>query len=277
MISFWNFYQHLPSNFQPVAFSVGIVGVRWYSLMYITAFAAVFSLLYYRVKKDESRYQYEQVCDFFVYAFFGVVIGGRLGYVIFYELPFFWSNPWAIISPFDPGGNFIGLLGMSYHGGFLGVLLATWIFVRKNKINFWAWADFVIPAIPAGLFFGRMGNFLNGELYGRVTTLPWGMYFPADALGQLRHPSQLYEALLEGLLLFLFFWVWRNRRSLEGYFFGLYLLGYGFLRFLVEFYRQPDSQVGVISGFFSFGQIFSLLMVLIAVLLLAFQQTKKNI
>jgi phosphatidylglycerol---prolipoprotein diacylglyceryl transferase len=215
--------------------------------------------------KNKLQKKQEAIFDFLLFCFLGVIIGGRLGYVFFYNFSFYFSNPLAIISPFDFGtGELIGIYGMSYHGGLVGVIIATLIFIKKYKLNFWALTDFVIPAIPAGYFFGRIGNFLNGELYGRATRSWLGMYFPSSveaqdlASSQLRHPSQLYEAFLEGFLLFLFFWFWKNEKKLQGKFLALYLIGYAMARFFGEFFREPDAQIGFLFGNLTLGQLFSL-------------------
>ncbi len=245
--------------------------------MYIAAFLAVYFILIYRLKKREANFSQDDVLDFFLYAIAGVIIGGRLGYVLFYNLPYYLHNPLAIISPFDPAaGRFVGLRGMSYHGGLIGVVLASWIFIRKNKIDFWEFSDFLVPAIPAGYFFGRIGNFLNGELYGRATGSFWGMYFPSDPFGLPRYPSQLFEAALEGALLFCMLWLLRNKKFMQGYFLALYLIGYGLLRFAAEFFRQPDPQIGFIFNFFTLGQILSLAMALAGVILALIRKWKEG-
>lgn len=261
------FYQELPLRINPLAFHIGFVQISWYALMYLVGFAVVYYLLVWRIKKKEGYWTKENIQEFLMSAFLGVVIGGRLGYVIFYNLPFYLNNPLAIISPFNQGA-WTGIYGMSYHGGLIGVLIATVFFCRKNKINFLSLADFVVPAVPAGYFFGRLGNFWNGELFGRITQKSWGMYFLGETL--LRHPSQLYEALLEGLVLFVLLWFLRNKVQLKGKFLGLYVLGYSFFRFGVEFFRQPDEQIGLIGGFLTLGQIFSLIIIGLALIFLGF-------
>ena len=263
MENWLQFYQELPLRINPLAFRVGFFQISWYSLMYLAGFFTVFRLLFWRIKKKEGDWSKENIREFLLNAFLGAIIGGRLGYVLFYNLPFFWANPLAIISPFGQYGEWAGIYGMSYHGGLLGVLIAAFFFCRKNKFNFFALADFVIPAVPAGYFFGRLGNFLNGELFGRITQKSWGMYFPGETL--LRHPSQLYEAFFEGIILFLILWILRNgikykNRLLHIPGFLLYVLGYAFFRFGIEFFRQPDEQIGLLFGFLTLGQSFSLLM-----------------
>ncbi|MDQ1283904.1 MAG: Phosphatidylglycerol--prolipoprotein diacylglyceryl transferase [Patescibacteria group bacterium] len=305
MGGFSNFYQRIPEHLNP-NFSVGFFSVSWYAVMYLVGFGVVYALLRYRIRKGEyvnspnspnylifnkipnSKYQIsnkiqnskfkiqnktqeDALISFLVYSFFGLLIGARLGYVIFYDLAYFINNPFAIISPFDGAGNFVGIYGMSYHGGLLGVFLVSIIFLRRYKIDFWQWADFVVPAIPAGYFFGRIGNFLNGELYGRITQKPWGMYFSdenGDVFPYLRHPSQLYEAFLEGVVLFAILWTLRNKKFFEGKLLGVYFIGYALARFAVEFFREPDEQIGFVFSVFTMGQVLSLAMVIFGTVLL---------
>ena len=160
------------------------------------------------------------------------------------------------------GLHYVGISGMSYHGGVIGVILVSIFFCQKYRINFWRFADLLCPAIPLGYTFGRLGNFINGELYGRVTTVPWGMYFPLDPTHQLRHPSQLYEAFFEGIFLFIILWSLRKRKFFGGFLFCLYLIGYGLVRFFIEFVRKPDSQLEFIFGPFTMGQILCACMIL---------------
>lgn len=267
MESFVQIYQTLPLKINPLAFKVGFLEITWYSLMYLVGLAVVYYLLVWRIKRKESVWNKEKIQDFLGYAFSGLLIGGRLGYVFFYNLPFYLDNPLAVISPFSEG-EWVGIYGMSYHGGLIGVILATLFFSRKNKISFIPLADFIIPAVPAGYFFGRLGNFFNGELYGRITEKAWGMYYPGEMM--LRHPSQLYEAFFEGLVLFSILWFWRNRPQLKGKFLGLYLLGYSGFRLGIEFFREPDAQIGLFGGFLTLGQIFSVVLITLAILALLF-------
>lgn len=277
-----NLYQNLPLFINPIAFKVGFFSLTWYSIMYLVSFLTIYFLLKWRLKND-----YKKCPDFlsisqnlealFIYVILGIIVGARLGFVLFYDFSYFSQNPWQIISPFDLTGNFVGIYGLSYHGGLLGAILAGWLFIKKYKISFWQLADFAIPAIPAGYFFGRIGNFLNGELYGRATEKFWGMHFPnVNALFMLRHPSQLYEAFFEGIVLFLFLWIWRNNKKLAGKFLPLYLSGYGFFRFFIEFWRQPDPQVGLIFNWLTIGQIFSLIMAGAAILILCYNKIYKK-
>ncbi|MBU2028412.1 prolipoprotein diacylglyceryl transferase [Patescibacteria group bacterium] len=270
MENFLQFYQKLPLRINSMALDIGFFHISWYALMYLVGFAVVYHLLLWRIKKKEGVWSKENIQEFLLAAFLGVIIGGRLGYVFFYNLPFYLANPLAIISPFSEG-QWTGIYGMSYHGGLIGVFIATWFFCRRNEFNFFSLADFIIPAVPAGYFFGRIGNFFNGELFGRITQKNLGMYFPGETL--LRHPSQLYEAFFEGIILFLILWTLRNGIKYKGRLFHvscfiLYILGYAGFRFGIEFFRQPDEQIGFLFGFLTLGQILSLGMVLMAFLAL---------
>lgn len=285
MNNFLYFYQHLPADLKP-DISVFGFSVSWYSVMYIMAFAVVYLLVRYRIKLDEisnfefrisKQYRMSEfpisklnnsklfrnskleiqnfLLDFLLYVFVGLIIGARLGEVFFYNFSYYMADPVRIISPFDPVTHkFIGIYGMSYHGGLIGVIIAALIWTRTNKINFWSWANFIVPAVPAGYFFGRMGNFINGELYGRMTSKPWGMYF--DREKYLRHPSQLYEAALEGVILFAILWPMRNNNLFKKYGLAIYIFGYAAARYLAEFFRQPDGWIGP----FTTGQFLSVIM-----------------
>jgi phosphatidylglycerol---prolipoprotein diacylglyceryl transferase len=275
-----NVWQHLPSHISPTLFSIGSFQLRYYSLMYLVAFAVAYGLYAYRIARREIPITTEIVQDYLIWAMLGVIIGGRVGYALFYNFSYYATHPLEIIMPFDfsHGFRFVGLSGMSYHGGLIGVILVTIYFCRKLKINFWQFADWLCAAAPLGYMFGRIGNFLNGELWGRETTVPWGMYFPLDAAGSLRHPSQLYEALFEGLVLFLVLWLIRKRNPFDGFMVGLYIFGYGFVRFFIEFFREPDAHLGFVLAFNTMGQILCITMMLagIAVMLWRKQAATRN-
>lgn len=257
-------WRSLPSHISPNLIAIGSFQLRYYSLMYLVAFFLTYVLATYRIRKEGYEYSTETVQDYFVWAILGLLLGARLGYVLFYHFSYYLVHPLEILLPFEfsNGIRFVGISGMSYHGGAIGVWLASLIFCRRRRIDFWRFADFLCPAIPLGYTFGRIGNFINGELYGRATDSPLGMLFPLDPTGQLRHPSQLYEALFEGIVLFAFLWLIRRRRPFEGSLLALYIAGYGLVRFFIEFFREPDAHLGFVLGALSMGQALCLIMIL---------------
>jgi phosphatidylglycerol:prolipoprotein diacylglycerol transferase len=270
--AFWDWWQHVPRSIDPSLFSIGSFQLRYYGLMYIVAFALTYGLLVYRHRKDGfAWYTPERTQDLMVWFIAGTILGGRLGYVLFYDLTYFASHPLKIVLPFDwsDGFRFTGISGMSYHGGVIGVVGAGYLFSRRHKQSFVQMIDFVAPAAPLGYTFGRLGNFINGELYGRTTTVPWGMYFPMDPTGQLRHPSQLYEAFFEGIFLFALLWAVRNQPRFRGGLLGLYLMGYGLVRFGIEFFREPDPHLMFVLGSFTMGQVLCAAMLLIGAVVFA--------
>jgi len=253
--------------------------VRWYGLMYMVAFSVVYSLALYRIKTEKFAYAKEVIADFMFWAIIGILVGGRLGYVLFYNLPVFLSDPLSIVLPFtiSDGFRYTGIFGMSYHGGAIGLLLATLLFCRSRKLNFWQMVDFFCPIIPLGYIFGRLGNFINGELWGRVTSMPWGMYFPLDSTNQLRHPSQLYEAFFEGIVLFVILWNLRKKSRFHGFLLSAYLIGYGAIRFFIEFFREPDPQLGFFAGPFTMGQALCFVMILGGIIVFYQRKQKGNV
>ncbi len=239
--------------FDPVAIEIGPLEVRWYGLMYVLGFLSAWWLGRRRAARAGSGWEAAEVGDLLVYVAFGVILGGRLGYVLFYGLQAFLADPLMPLRIWEGG--------MSFHGGLLGVIVALWLYGRRSGRGFWAVADFCAPLVPPGLFFGRLGNFINGELWGRPTALPWGMVFP-PAGPEPRHPSQLYEAALEGLALFAALWWFTARPRPRMAASGLFLLLYGLFRFLVEFAREPDRHLGFVAfGWMTMGQLLSLPMV----------------
>lgn len=247
-------------NFDPVALSIGPLSIHWYGLMYLCAFLAGLLLGQYRARQSHSGWQEDEIVDLVLYIAVGIVVGGRLGYVLFYNLSFYLSSPMDIIAIWDGG--------MSFHGGLLGVIVAVWYYAQKTKRPFLGVADFLAPLIAPGLFFGRIGNFVNQELWGKTTDLPWGVLF-YTAPGLPRHPSQLYEALLEGLVLFILVWWYSSKQPASGRVCGLFLLGYGVFRFFVEFYREPDGHIGAVAlDWVTMGQVLSLPMVCLGLFLL---------
>jgi len=248
-------------DFDPVAFGLGPLRVRWYGLMYLLGFLAGWALGRYRAKRPGSGWTIVQVDDLVFYVALGVILGGRIGYVLFYGFDAFRHDPTILFRVWEGG--------MSFHGGFLGVLLAMVLFARKYRKQFWATVDFIAPLIAPGILFGRIGNFINGELWGRVTDLPWGMVFRQTGDGLPRHPSQLYEAALEGVALFVIVWLFSAKPRPTMAVSGVFALTYGICRFLVEFVRQPDAQLGYLAfGWLSMGQVLSLAMIAVGVMLL---------
>jgi phosphatidylglycerol---prolipoprotein diacylglyceryl transferase len=262
--SFVTFWQHLPSHLRPYLFEIGSFQLRFYSLMYIAAFLTTYALVSWRIKTERFPYTLETIQNVCIWIITGLIIGGRLGYVFFYNFEYYLQHPLEIILPFSMTGgvHFTGISGMSYHGGAVGVLVAALLFCRRYRLDFWNLTELFSPAVPLGYTFGRIGNFINGELYGRSTTVPWGMYFPQDPTYQLRHPSQLYEAFFEGIFLFAVLWSLRKRRPFDGFMLSLYIIGYGLIRFFIEFFREPDEQLGLVMGPLSMGQLLCLLMIL---------------
>lgn len=256
-------------NIDPVAISLGPLKVHWYGIMYLIGFLGAWWLGRFRAKRPASGWRPEQVDDLIFYGALGVILGGRLGYALFYDLDHILADPLAIFKIWQGG--------MSFHGGLLGVLVAMAIYARKVGKGFFQVTDFVAPLVPIGLGAGRIGNFINGELWGKATELPWGMAFPDPRAGGLpRHPSQLYEAALEGVVLFLILWFFSRWPRPTMAVSGLFLLCYGLFRFVVEFVRVPDSQLGYLAlDWLTMGQILSLPMVFIGMILLGWAYRKR--
>jgi phosphatidylglycerol:prolipoprotein diacylglycerol transferase len=264
MSEFLDWWQHLPQHLSPIIFEIGWFKLQYYGLMYIVAFALTYFLVLYRISR-ETRFEFSknQVNDLTTYAILGLIIGARLGYVLFYNLTYYLRHPLEIFLPFSFSNDFAftGISGMSYHGGLIGILLAVFWYVRKAKLNYWQVMDLYVPAVPLGYTFGRIGNFINGELFGRTTTAPIGMYFPLAPDNMLRHPSQLYEAFFEGIFLFIILWRIRKIKLPTGAMLAIYIIGYGTIRFFIEFFRQPDAHLGFIFLGFSMGQILCVMMI----------------
>jgi len=258
-------------QFDPIAFHLGPLAIRWYGLMYLAGFVLFVVLGKYRARQNLlTGWHPRDVDDMLFFGVFGVIIGGRLGYVLFYKPEYyFFAHPLEVFALWQGG--------MSFHGGFLGVLLALVFFARSRHKRWLEVTDFVAPLCPLGLAAGRLGNFINGELWGRPTSEPWGMVFPqVDSLP--RHPSQLYEFGLEGLALFALLWLYARRRRPVGAVSGLFLIGYGVFRFVVEYAREPDNFLGVLALGLSMGQWLSLPMIVagIALMLWAYWRAGKT-
>lgn len=246
-------------QFSPIAFEIGPLAVRWYGLMYLVAFLLAWTLGRWRIRHGKTALTTRDLDDLLFYSVLGVVLGGRLGYVLFYKPGYYLAHPLEILAVWHGG--------MSFHGGLLGVLLVMALFARRRGFRFLQVGDFVATLVPLGLAAGRLGNFINGELWGRATTVPWGMVFPQASDGVARHPSQLYEVGLEGLALFALVWLFASKPRPVGQVSGVFLMGYGFFRFMVEYTREPDSFLGILAGGLSMGQWLSLPMVLVGLAL----------
>ena len=242
------------AQIDPVALSIGSLQLRWYGLMYLAGFGLGWLLGRWRASRPGSGWTGPDVDDLLTCVMIGIILGGRLGYVLFYDLPVYINDPMEIVRIWNGG--------MSFHGGLLGVLGAFWYFARTRGRTFLEVSDFIAPLIPQGLFFGRLGNFINGELWGKVSDAPWAVVFPGA--GPLpRHPSQLYEAALEGLALFIMVWVFSLKPRKTGAVSGLFALGYAVFRFAVEFVRMPDAQLGYLAfGWLTMGQLLCVPLVL---------------
>ncbi|MFZ2269327.1 MAG: prolipoprotein diacylglyceryl transferase [Azonexus sp.] len=256
-------------QFDPVAFSLGPLAVRWYGLMYLVAFVQFILLGRYRIKTRPSLLNVEQLDDLLFYGMLGVIIGGRLGQVFFYEPAYFLAHPLEIFAVWKGG--------MSFHGGFLGVLIALGLWARKQQLNWFDITDFIAPLVPLGLAAGRIGNFINGELWGRVAdaSLPWAMIFPQAGDLQPRHPSQLYHVGLEGIALFVILWLYSSKARPRSAISGVFLIGYGVFRFITEFFREPDHGIFGQSYTISMGQWLSLPMIGIGIAMLVLAYRKR--
>lgn len=260
----------------PVAFSIFGFEVHWYAIMYLIGFALAYMLMRRRLHHEPFRstdkpgvWTRDDIEDLLIHAIFGVLLGGRLGYVVFYQPGYYLQHPLEIITGVRTGG-------MSFHGGVIGVVIGMLIYGLRRKRPFLQVADFLVPAVPLGLFCGRMGNFINGELWGRPApeSLPWAMIFPTG--GDIaRHPSQLYEALTEGLGLFIVLWLYARKPRYRGQVAALFLFGYGLARFVCEFFREPDSFLGLLSMGLSMGQWLSAPMIIAGIVLWSWAQQAK--
>ncbi|GAB4337480.1 MAG: prolipoprotein diacylglyceryl transferase [Desulfobulbaceae bacterium] len=250
----------------PIIFSIGPLKVRWYGLMYLLGFTATYFLVLHQLRSFRWEELRERFDSLNLYLIVGVILGGRLGYVLFYQPLYYLRHPLEILATWEGG--------MSFHGGCIGVIAAGILFCRSHRLDFWKAADLYVVTAPIGLGLGRIGNFINGELFGRVTDVPWGMVFPHG--GPLpRHPSQLYEAFLEGVVLFVLLWSMRtkpwqrpsSRAWPAGSLLALFLVAYGTVRFTIEFFREPDPQLGTLALFFTMGQVLSTAMIAAGILL----------
>ncbi len=248
-------------NIDPVIFEIGPISLKWYGVAYVAGILLATMLIRYYDSKDLKELDSNKIDDFVVYLIIGIIAGGRMGYVIFYGFEYYSSNPLEILKIWEGG--------MSFHGGLMGVVISAWIFSTKNKINKLYLADLLCLAAPIGLFFGRIANFINGELYGRVTQSKFGMIFPNGGLFP-RHPSQLYEAFFEGLVLFILLnilWLFKDISKRRGLVFSYFLMFYGVFRFWVENFRQPDANIGLLFGSITMGQLLTIPIVFIGLII----------
>lgn len=272
-------------EFDPVALQIGPLAIRWYGLMYLAGFSAAWWLGRVRARRPGALITPQQMDDLLFYAALGVILGGRLGYTLFYDFNGWLDDPLQILRVWEGG--------MSFHGGFLGVLLAMWWYGRRIEKGFFAMTDFIAPLVPLGLLAGRVGNFINSELWGAPGNVPWAMQLscanhpslcwdklllaPSSVLTPPLHPTQLYEAVLEGLVLFLILWFFSARPRPTMAVSGLFLLGYGSFRFLVEFLRLPDAHLGYLAfEWVTMGQLLSAPMVLVGVVILFLAYRKQT-
>ncbi|OGT52108.1 MAG: prolipoprotein diacylglyceryl transferase [Gammaproteobacteria bacterium RIFCSPHIGHO2_12_FULL_41_15] len=250
-------YPHI----NPIAIEIGPLKIHWYGLAYLFGIGVAWLLALYRARKPNSRWNAEQVGDLVFCVALGVILGGRIGYMLFYDFSDLIQHPLDLFKVWDGG--------MSFHGGFLGVLLSMYILSKKTKRHFWDVMDFIAPFVPVGLGAGRIANFINGELWGRVTNVPWAMVFPHTQDQLPRHPSALYEFLLEGVLFFAIMWIFSSKPRPRMAVSGVFSLCYGLFRFVVEFFRQPDQQLGFVAfGWMTRGQELSIPMIVAGMIIL---------
>ena len=258
-------------DIDPVAIDFGIIKIRWYGISYVVGILLAWTLLRYRaIRQPLLGWTPIQVSDLIFYGTLGVILGGRLGSVLFYNFSYYLQHPLSIIKVWEGG--------MSFHGGLIGVCVALWLYSRRINQSFFETTDFLAPVVPVGLFFGRIANFINGELWGAPSDLPWAMVFPAEQAGGIpRHPSQLYEACLEGVLLFIILWFYSTKIRPKMAVSGAFLLGYGIFRSLVELVREPDQQIGYLAGdWLTMGQVLSLPMILGGMIMLVYAYRSEN-
>jgi len=260
-LKYWNYiYEH----FNPIAFDLGIISIHWYGIMYISALLVALWFAKWIIKKDAIDIKIEVIDNYFIWIEIGIILGARVWYILFYDsnTSYYLSAPWQIFNPFH-NGEFVGIRGMSYHGAVVGAVISSYFFSKKYPNVLSKIVDVIAVSIPVGYIFGRVGNFLNQELIGRVTDVPWGIYVD----GLLRHPSQLYEAFLEGFIVAIILFSYRKIKRFDGELMGLYGILYSFTRFISEFWREPDIQLGYLyGGWLTMGQLQSFIMFVIFII-----------
>ena len=252
----------LVPEIDPIAIQIGPLAIRWYGITWLAAF----STIYYLINKFQKDIDVNQTSDLMFYSLLGAILGGRVGYILFYSFDQFLANPLSIFAIWEGG--------LSFHGGLLGVLVSCYWLSKKWKMGFFWLMDRVAPYVPPGLGFVRLGNFLNSELLGRPTEISWGVIFPSDPLGLVRHPSQLYQAFGEGVILFIYMLIIAKRPKPTMSISGHFLIGYGFIRFSTEFFRTPDQHIGFVLDFLTRGQILSFPMIVIGLFLIYYSKKK---
>ena len=269
-MEYWN---HIYEHFNPVALDLGFISLHWYGIMYILALLTALWFAKWIVKRDNMPISEEMLDNYFIWIEIGIILGARIWYILFYDpnTSYYLSHPWQIFNPFQ-NGEFVGIRGMSYHGAVVGAAIASYLFSRKHPGVIYKILDVVALAVPVGFVFGRIGNFLNQELVGRVTDVPWGIYVQDPISHQffLRHPSQLYEGFLEGIVIAILIYLYRNHRKFDGALVGIYGVMYGTARFIVEFWREADVQLGYYDGWITMGQIQSLVMIMLSIAIYLF-------
>ena len=258
-MEYWN---HIYQHFNPVAVDFGFISIHWYGIMYISALLVALWFAKWIIKKDSLPIEEETLDNYFIWIEIGIILGARIWYILFYDpnTSYYLTQPWQIFNPFQ-NDEFVGIRGMSYHGAVVGAIIGSLLFSLKYPGKLHKLLDVVALAVPVGFVFGRIGNFLNQELVGRETDLPWGIYVE----GVFRHPSQLYEAFLEGILVAIILYLYRKRKAFDGALIGIYGMLYGTTRFIAEFWRAPDIQLGFLYGeWLTMGQLQSLIMIFIS-------------
>jgi phosphatidylglycerol:prolipoprotein diacylglycerol transferase len=270
----WN---NIYSQFDPVAFNLFGIAVHWYGIMYALALLSAIFIAHWIVKKDKLKISSDFLDSYIWWVEIGVILGARLGYIIFYDTNtiYYLTNPLQIFNPFAQDGTFIGISGMSYHGALAGFIIASILWCKKYKVSFWFMVDIAALAVPLGYIFGRIGNFVNQELVGRATDVPWGIIVD----GVLRHPSALYEAFLEGFVVFVILYFIRNKKQFDGQLGLLYVILYSIMRIIAEIFRQPDAQLGFLlnTSWLTMGMIISFVFTVICTVVYLYVQRKLKV